>query len=252
MNIIFSTIVGSKLYGINNDKSDTDVKAIGMPDLSKLVGLACSSNESNMVEMTNGKQGPDKVETVIYSLRKFVNLCMSGNPTVLELAFAENVPDCILNNTDLGREVNKYVRDNLVGSQIFPAYRGYFKQQVILIERGMRPESSRNEDIEKFGYDVKAAAHAVRLALQGIQLIKDREGYSPRLKGDELGLVSQIRKGTPTKDEISEILKRMDKELENTFTNKCTLGGNPDYEKVNEWFTNIVKNWIVEDMINIY
>ena len=70
MKVLFETITGSKLYGIANEESDTDIKGFAIPNIDCILGL----KNFEQKESSNGKEGPDKVESVIYSVHKYFHL----------------------------------------------------------------------------------------------------------------------------------------------------------------------------------
>lgn len=77
---VFSTIVGSKAYGTDVEGSDIDVRGIAiLNDLSYYFGFL---NRFEQYE-------DDKMDTVIYDIRKFFNLMANANPNCLDLLFAD-------------------------------------------------------------------------------------------------------------------------------------------------------------------
>lgn len=81
-NIIFKTRVGSHAYGTNIEGSDEDFKGVFIQSLEDIA----INGYREQVEVS-------KDETY-YELRRFINLCMTGNPTMLELLFSPE--DCII------------------------------------------------------------------------------------------------------------------------------------------------------------
>lgn len=80
--LIFDCIVGSRLYGTNTEKSDTDYRGVANTPLNVVLDLfqGFEQKDSGFIE-------DDKV---IYDLGKFIKLCSAANPNILELLF---VPD---------------------------------------------------------------------------------------------------------------------------------------------------------------
>jgi len=81
-NIIFKTKVGSHAYGTNIEGSDEDFKGVYIQSLEDIA-------INGYVEQIN----TTKDETY-YELRRFIELCQSANPTVLELLYSPK--DCII------------------------------------------------------------------------------------------------------------------------------------------------------------
>ena len=86
--LIFEAITGSKAYGLDTAKSDTDIRGVFVLPKElfySLEYLPQVSNESN--------------DIVYYELKRFMELLSKNNPNIIELL---NVPDnCILYNHEL-------------------------------------------------------------------------------------------------------------------------------------------------------
>jgi predicted nucleotidyltransferase len=77
--IIFETIVGSRLYGTDNSESDTDYKGVAIiPQDKYYFGFSYKFEQY---------QNPD-IDREIYEIRKFCNLLSKNNPNIIDLLFA--------------------------------------------------------------------------------------------------------------------------------------------------------------------
>lgn len=82
-NIIFECISGSRAYGLDTPKSDTDIRGVFILPKAQFYGL-------NYIGQINNESN----DIVYYELGKFIELCSKNNPNILELL---NVPnECIL------------------------------------------------------------------------------------------------------------------------------------------------------------
>jgi len=81
-NIIFKVKVGSHAYGTNIQGSDEDFKGVYLQDPIDVL----NNGYREQVEVS-------KDETY-YELRRFIDLCCTGNPTMLEILFSPE--DCII------------------------------------------------------------------------------------------------------------------------------------------------------------
>lgn len=81
--ILFEAISGSRAYGTNLPHSDTDLKGVFVLPEKQFFGLEYVSQVAN-----------DTKDEVFYELRRFVELLLKNNPTVLELLGTP--PDCIV------------------------------------------------------------------------------------------------------------------------------------------------------------
>lgn len=73
-NILILTTAGSIAYRTNVDTSDIDIRGVTLETKQDLMGLS------------SFEQFEDRItDTVIYGLKKFINLCLDSNPNVLEI-----------------------------------------------------------------------------------------------------------------------------------------------------------------------
>src|SRR5258708_7777734 len=109
---------------------------------------------------------PGDLDLVVYSLRKFVKLAAAGNPSILVLLFAP--PQHI---SFWGEELLRQ-REMFASREAGKRFLGYLmaQRERMLGTRGQM-RVTRTELVEKFGYDTKYAAHAVRLGYQGIEYL---------------------------------------------------------------------------------
>lgn len=118
VDILFKTLTGSRLYGMHNEESDYDTKGFGVESLDYFFGL-------KEWQQTVTKDEDKKEECTIYSIKRYVGLCVKGNPTVLETAFAGDSYTII--ETPVGKEVRKFIRGNCITKEVFKAYSAYVR-----------------------------------------------------------------------------------------------------------------------------
>ena len=93
--VILKIRAGSHLYGLNTPTSDEDFIGVYLSTPEELLGLNHSEiiDESVVDKDETGKNTQDAVDCKYYELRKFCQLCLNANPTILELLYApdENI-----------------------------------------------------------------------------------------------------------------------------------------------------------------
>lgn len=204
---IFATVVGSRLYGIDRPDSDWDVKGVYLPTaLEVMAGTA-----PDQISWGNGGTGAGKVEGVYYSPRRFLRLVAKGNPTLLEVAFTRP--------TDAGPGADSLLADArlLVSRAATAAFVGYAQHQRHLVARSHNapnPASVRAPDIDRVGYDAKAAAHCLRIATQLVELHTTGR-LTPRLAGRDLDDVRRVRAGEVSYDEAMDLIDTRLREANN-------------------------------------
>ena len=109
-------IRGSHAYGTNVETSDTDYAGVFIQKIDDIFGF-------NYTEQIND----DTNDTVIYEVRRFLDLLASNNPTVLELL---NTPeDCIIYKDPIFDEVLNN-RDKFITKICAKSFGGYGKMQI--------------------------------------------------------------------------------------------------------------------------
>lgn len=93
-NAIYLTISGSYGYGTNIGKSDIDLRGVLVEKPEYIYGLRTFEQFEDRVS-----------DTVIYGLKKYINLCINANPSALELLGTS--PDAIVLQTDAGELIRK-------------------------------------------------------------------------------------------------------------------------------------------------
>lgn len=94
-NTIYLTVHGSQCYGMATENSDLDVKGICIPPPEIQNDLFHTFEQSDnhpyinkKVEYLHNPQNP-KIESTIYSLKKFIKLAAAVNPNVIELLYTD-------------------------------------------------------------------------------------------------------------------------------------------------------------------
>lgn len=247
MKTIFSTVVGSRLYGTFTSESDWDYKAVALPSAQDLLGLEDNARKHwDDVKNPNDKPG----ETVVYSVAKFLNLFMTGNPTVTELVFVDPVF-----YTDTAHPVWEDVRHfaivYLMSRKIIGSYSGYIHDQFQRV-KNRKAQNNREVMIEKYGYDIKASNHVYRLAVQGYSLVTD--GFcNPTLTGEDLAICRSIRNGEKTYEETMNILQKAKEKFEDGCKNSVLPSREFDDMKplLNDYLihlhSGVVKSYLIQE-----
>jgi uncharacterized protein len=153
-NVLLSGIVGSTAYGLAHAGSDVDRLGIFAAPTEELHGLH-PPKESHVTT------GPDRA---LHEVAKWCRLALSGNPTVMELAW---LPDELYEvRTPLGDELIGIRSSLLSAGRVRAAYLGYATQQFKRLSG--RGDGSFSADTRK--RTAKHARHLKRLCHQGYEL----------------------------------------------------------------------------------
>jgi len=213
--------VGSTAHGTGlPDGEDHDELGVVVEQPSDVLGLGESGYASVMqrTQPEGSRSGPGDTDRTLHSLRRFVRLAASGNPSILMALWAP-----VIFSTPEGEELQS-LGEAFVGRHVIPRYRGYMQSQAerLLGARsrsghGRRGAGGREELLAAHGYDTKYAMHCARLGFQGLELLNNRRLTLPI--ADEPGdWLRAVRRGDVPFDEWWERVLRLDAMLEDKLT----------------------------------
>lgn len=191
---IIRTEVGSRAHGLATPESDRDVMGVYVESPEQVMGLAPRHEHFIRRDKPEGvRSEAGDTDLTLYSLRKYLQLATDGNPTVLVLLFAQ--PEAI---TPHGQQLLG-LAPHIVSAQAGRRFLGYLDGQRERMTGGGKRNRvpSRPELVERHGYDTKYAGHALRLGLQGVELMTTGRLTLPML-GDELEACRAVRAGEVT------------------------------------------------------
>ena len=163
--IAFLTLGGSYAYGTNTEDSDIDLRGVFLSDKREIL----LNDNTKLVETKKD------TDTVMYTLKKYVDLCAKGNPTALELLYF--APDRYLYVSDIGMELIKN-RDMFLSKRVYHAYYGCICSTLSNARtKCYKNMDSDQEKQKKIKRVKKSMMHTVRLLLQGFQLLKSGTMY---------------------------------------------------------------------------
>ncbi|WP_432564212.1 nucleotidyltransferase domain-containing protein [Kineococcus sp. SYSU DK003] len=137
------------------------------------------------------RSGPGDLDVVVYSARKWARLALAGNPTVLLPLW---VPDAeVVRITPAGAELRAHA-DRFATRAAGRRFLGYLRSQRAALrgERGRRAAARARRS--GAGYDAKHAVHALRLGVQGLELLRTGRVTLP-VPAPELDALRAVRRG---------------------------------------------------------
>lgn len=173
---------------------------------------------------------PGDTDRTVHSLRRFLRLAGSGNPSVLMAPWAP-----VLKISPEGAELRQ-LADAFVGRHVIPRYRGYMRSQALRLlglssgGHGRRGGGQRAELIEQFGYDTKYAMHCARLGLQCIELMTTRRLELP-IQGEPAAWLRNVRRGEVSFADWWDRVLWLDAELER-WQNEDSVPAGPQRARI--------------------
>ena len=243
-NLIFMTVHGSQCYGLANEFSDLDLKGICVPPKEVENNLfhrfEQAENNGEILKRFEHLRNPKnpKLESTVYSLKKFMTLAANVNPSIIELLYVD--PSDILVLKPLMEELLEN-RDLFLSSKAKFSFGGYSWAQLHKIERhrkwivrgelsepkredfGLPPERPRqmNEifgliksEVEKWNLSQYPLDEMQRDGIKediwelifNVSQIDVNEGNWPQMY--EAGVIERLSKEYDLKEEVVDILHR--------------------------------------------
>lgn len=143
--LIYEYIRGSHAYGLQkpDGSSDVDTAGVYIEPIEQVLGMGLDFQE---------QISDEKGDNVWYGLKKFFNLLLTSNPTVLESLFIPK--DKILYEHPIMTEIKKH-REKFVTKECFKPFIGYAKTQILkargLNKKIVNPVNERLEPLD-FAY----------------------------------------------------------------------------------------------------
>lgn len=134
MDKILEIIHGSRLYGLDNEKSDTDIYGIYLESREDILhdylyGTNLKGREidlSEVYKLPNGKNSPESTDKKFLSFKKYIGLALNQNPGILEVMFAPE--NKILNISEIGKELIEH-RFDFLSKKIYYTFKSYAVSQ---------------------------------------------------------------------------------------------------------------------------
>lgn len=168
------------------------------------------------------RSGAGDLDVIIYSARKWARLALAGNPTVLLVLF---IPDEeVVFRNDAGAELAGNAH-RFVSRLAADRFLGYLRAQQSAMTRAGYPAPDR--------YDAKHAMHALRLGLQGAELLTTGHITLPVPEPDREYLRS-IRRGEVPLAEVIGAISAAEARL-SALQDIAAVPGQPDRRWVDDW-----------------
>lgn len=255
--MMLRVLVGSGVHGMAiGGVDDRDEMGICVEPPWTVIGGSRFEHYEYRTQPDGVCSGPGDLDLVVYSLRKFVKLATQGNPTVLLPLFVPD--DAVLYCNDFGTEMREQ-RAMFLSRQAGPRFRGYLESQRRGL-MGLRSGGSRNQGRkdyrDKYGFDVKFAAHMIRLGIQGIELLETGNITLPIpephlsylrglksgefLEGHEPGSPAWVYLSDGKKEETLKLALTLEAKIDRLMREKVgPLPDAPDRQMIDDWVVSV-------------
>jgi hypothetical protein len=231
--LILRVLVGSGVHGTAVDgQDDIDEMGVCVEPPETVVGLDQFKHYTFRTQPEGMPSGAGDLDFVVYSLRRYLGLVAAGNPTTLLPLFVPDRHIGYINHA--GRELRESDQ-HLLSKRAGARFKGYLNSQ----RRGLTGEKTgahnagRMHIVEKYGYDAKYAAHAVRLGVQGIELMLTGQISLP-ITSEWLTTIRGIRQGEMPFEDVLSMIDQIDDDLSGAIA-ISPLPDEPDREWINDF-----------------
>lgn len=233
---ILRTTVGSQVHGLAIEGTDDhDEMGVFIEPKSLVIGLDPPMDTYTWRSKPEGvRSEAGDTDYVAYSLRHYLKLAISGNPTVLLPLYAPEPH--VLIETKLGSEL-RHMKNCFLSQESAWRFLRYSEQQYERMHgRGKQNRvPNRPELIERYGWDVKYGSHALRLAFQAQQLIEEAQLTLP-MPYNLREIVLQVKTGHYTRDEVAAWIRTLLNDLKDKLeTGQTALPPHAARALVSEW-----------------
>ena len=210
--VIYRCVVGSRAYGLDDDRSDTDRRGVYLPPAER---------HWSLYGVPEQLENPETEETY-WEIQKFLTLALKANPNVLECLYTPLVEHA----SPLAREMLD-MRASFLSRTVYQTYNGYVLSQFKKLQADLRNKGAVKR---------KHVMHLLRLLLAGITVLE--EGVAPVHVGPHRERLLSVKRGEVPFEELEawrlELHKRFDAAAEST-----KLPERPDYERANAFLIRV-------------
>lgn len=206
---------GSQLHGAKvSGYDDLDIYGCYIEPPEYILGIMMCEHFVWSSSSDAVKNSANDIDVTTYSLHRWGELMMKGNPAILHYLFAVN--DSI--GSDTWARYIAPIKESLVTLKSAKQYIGFANSQRMRLtgERGMGRHGQRPDLIEQYGFDTKFAMHYIRLLLECLELLRSRNLTFPLA---ESKFLIDIRTGKYTQAEVFKYGAELMLECEDAMKN---------------------------------
>ena len=200
-NKILLGLVGSTAHGTGvAGQEDRDEMGIFVEPKECVMGLRALDHYIHRTAPEGVRSGPDDIDLTLYSLRKFTRLATQGNPSILLLLW---LPKYLEKSQPADMLLS--IRDEFISKEAGERFFGYLVSQRMRLTGERSKTVARPELVERYGYDTKYAMHALRLGLQGYEML-DEGKISVPVREPDRSILLDVRNGRVSYDEAVQLI----------------------------------------------
>lgn len=201
--LIHVFIGGSELHGAKvHGTDDLDIYGVYIEPPNLVLGLESLPHYVWSTAGSDRRNGPADVDITLYSLKKWAGLACKCNPTALHFLFTKGA----LQSSIWPRIAKR--KEIFLSRLCAKHFTGFANAQLARLtgSKGRGKKGQRSELEEKYGYDVKAAMHTLRLLYECKEILHSGRITLPRPERD---LLIRVRTGKYTLERVLDMANRL-------------------------------------------
>lgn len=239
-NTVFRVPMGSELYGVSTGSGDRDEMGICIEPPECVIGLAGFEQYQFRTQPDGVRSGPGDLDLTIYSLRKWAGLAAKGNPNMMLMLFVPE-DEWVWPSFDWFGDELQSKKDLFISKDAGRRFLGYLDSQKKALLGERNKKTNRPELTELYGFDTKFAYHAIRLGIQGVELMTTGKINLPMSEPYRSTLID-LRQGAYSKEYALEWIENLEFSL-SLATEQADIPDSADMIKVNQWLVRSYTNW---------
>lgn len=229
---------GSHQHGARlEDGGDLDIYGIYIEEPVSALGVSQETHFTGGTADQYEKNQDGDEDYKCYTLKRWAGLACKGNPTILGFLFSPPAPYKDLGRTQptVWETMIKKNQELFMAKGHANAFFGFAQSQVMRLKglKGRGKKGQRPELETKFGYDVKAAMHLMRMMYECEEFLLTGHITYPRPEKD---ILLDIRQGKWTLEELFTAHYELEQRVRSA-EEKSTLPEKVDRQKVSELIT---------------
>lgn len=236
--VVFAAYSGSVSHGTSSPTmigvDDIDITGAVIPPIASVIGWNRFDQWDPRPD-ENSELGP--FDCTFYNFIKFIKMVEKGNPNVAPLLWLHPDHYILLSKPMRAILTNRRL---FISKQCIPPIRGYALGQLRDIDKAVYRGymgAARKASVDKHGYDVKHAAHTVRILRLGIELCEQARYNVYRGDIDASELIS-IKSGEWRREQVLGLVDNEIRRLDDAFA-KTKLDEYPQSDAIAKMMTNL-------------
>jgi uncharacterized protein len=239
-NLVAAFRIGSHSHGTHvppedpNGIDDTDYMLIVCPPVNNILGLR---------QFEGAQVQRDGLDVVVYEWGKWLRLLLKQNPNVVGTLWLDPEDRFLPGIARLPELEKLFVHRHLVLSRgLYKSFIGYANGQMYKMTHHLHQGymgAKRTQLVEKYGYDVKNAAHMIRLLRMAIEALQTGEMQVRRPDASE---IIEIKQGKWSLEQVLTEAKGLAEEAESAVQG-CRLQEHPEASFIEYVITDGYLSW---------